>query len=205
MEELFIAWLKQYGYLILFVWSILEGETGLVMAGVLCHTGDMSYPIAVFVALLGGFTGDQVYFYIGRFNKGFIQRRLYKQRRKFALAHLLLKKYGWPIIFVQRYLYGLRTVIPVSIGITRYSSKKFALINIFSALIWATATITPAYLFGEEILTVLTFTKEHWYLALPLAGVFLSGIYAYFHQLENRLLERRNHRRGRVPLHKTVS
>lgn len=195
MEELFIGWLREYGYIILFLWSIMEGETGLVMAGVLCHTGDMSYPLAVTVAVLGGFTGDQIYFYIGRFNKGFIQRRLYTQRRKFAIAHLLLKRYGWPIIFVQRYLYGLRTVIPVSIGITKYSAKKFAFINFVSAIVWAMLTITPAYLFGEEILALLAYGKEHWYFALPLAGALVWGTCAYFHRLENRLLERRKERR----------
>ncbi len=71
MEELFIDWLKEYGYIVLFFWSIVEGEVGLVMAGVMTHTGDMNYVMSIFVAGLGGFAGDQIYFYIGRFNKGF--------------------------------------------------------------------------------------------------------------------------------------
>jgi membrane protein DedA with SNARE-associated domain len=194
MEELFLGWLKEYGYVILFLWSILEGETGLIMAGVMSHTGDMQYLLSVFVAGLGGFAGDQIYFYIGRFNKGLIQRKLHKQRRKFAIAHLLLKKYGWPIIFIQRYLYGLRTVIPMSIGITKYSAKRFALINLLSAWVWAAITITPAYIFGEEILQLVVYAKEHWYFALPLAGAFVFGITTYFHKLERRLLEKRQNR-----------
>jgi len=194
MEDLFVGWLKEYGYVILFLWSILEGETGLIMAGVMSHTGDMSYWLSVLVAGLGGFAGDQLYFYIGRFNKGLIQRKLHKQRRKFAIAHLLLKKYGWPIIFMQRYLYGLRTVIPMSIGITKYSAKRFALINLLSAWVWAAITITPAYLFGDEILKVVDFAKTHWYFALPLAAAFVFGISRYFHRLERRLLQKRRNR-----------
>ncbi|WAK01585.1 DedA family protein [Methylobacter sp. YRD-M1] len=194
MEELFIGWLKEYGYIILFLWSILEGEIGLIMAGIMSHTGDMNYFMAVFVAGLGGFAGDQIYFYIGRFNKGFIQRKLHTQRRKFAIAHLLLKKYGWPIIFMQRYMYGLRTVIPMSIGITKYSSKQFALINLLSAWVWAAITITPAYFFGAEILSILAIAKQHWYFALPLAGAFLYAIYTYFHKLEQHLLQKRQNR-----------
>lgn len=194
MEELFIGWLKEYGYIILFLWSILEGEIGLIMAGIMSHTGDMQYFMAVFVAGLGGFAGDQIYFYIGRFNKGFIQRRLHNQRRKFAIAHLLLKKYGWPIIFMQRYMYGLRTVIPMSIGITKYSSKQFALINLLSAWVWAAITITPAYFFGAEILNILAVAKQHWYFALPVAGAFLYAVYTYFHKLEQHLLQKRQNR-----------
>ena len=71
MEELFIQWLQEYGYIILFLWSILEGELGLIMAGIMCHTGHMVIPIAILVAGLGGFVGDQIYFYIGRFKKQF--------------------------------------------------------------------------------------------------------------------------------------
>ncbi len=194
MEELFFDWLKEYGYVILFAWSILEGESGLIMAGVLSHTGDMRYLLSVFVAGLGGFAGDQLYFYIGRFNKGYIQRKLHKQRRKFAIAHLLLKKYGWPIIFMQRYMYGLRTVIPISIGITKYSAKRFALINLLSAWVWAAITITPAYFFGEEILALLSIAKGHWYFSLPFAAAVIYGIHRYIDKLEQRLLHKRRNR-----------
>ncbi len=194
MEELFIGWLKDYGYSILFLWSILEGEMGLVMAGIMVHTGDMSYLMSIFIAGLGGFAGDQIYFYIGRFNKSFIHRKLHEQRRKFAIAHLLLKKYGWPIIFAQRYMYGLRTVIPMSIGITKYPGKQFAVINLLSAWAWAFITITPAYFFGAEILKLLAFAKEHWYFALPIAGAILYSVHNYFIKLEMYFLEKRRHR-----------
>jgi membrane protein DedA with SNARE-associated domain len=182
VENKFIYLMKQYGYIILFSWSILEGEMGLVMGGLLCHTGDMWVPMAIFIAGLGGFVGDQIYFYIGRYNKGYVHRKFKGQRRKFALAHLLLKKYGWPIIFVQRYMYGMRTIIPIAIGLTRYSAKSFAFINLISAWCWAAFTIIPAWYFGEEILEFLKAAKEYWYVALPLALSFIVTIYIYFHK-----------------------
>ena len=194
MEELFIGWLKEYGYVILFLWSVIEGEMGLIMGGILSHTGDLFYLLTIFIAGLGGFTGDQIYFYIGRFNKGYIQRKLHKQRRKFAIAHLLLKKYGWPIIFVQRYMYGLRTVIPMSIGITKYSGKKFAFINLISAWVWAAITVTPAYYYGAEILVLISYAKQHWYFALPLAAGFVYAVYTYFNKLEQHFLTKRKNR-----------
>jgi membrane protein DedA with SNARE-associated domain len=95
---------------------------------------------------------------------------------------------------MQRYMYGLRTVIPMSIGITKYSAKKFALINLISAWVWAAITVTPAYYYGAEILTLLATAKQHWYLALPLAGGFVYGIYAYFQKLEQHFLQKRNGR-----------
>lgn len=186
MEEKLVNLLKEYGYVILFFWSIFEGETGLVMAGVLSHTGDMNLWLSIVVAGLGGFAGDQIYFYIGRFNKHYIHKLMKKQRRKFALAHLLLKKYGWPVIFVQRYLYGLRTIIPMAIGLTRYSAKKFALINFISAFIWAAITIIPSYIFGEEILNIVNWAKNHWYYALPMALAIVASISYYFHKVTEK-------------------
>lgn len=185
LENKLIYLLKTYGYIILFVWTIMEGETGLVMAGVMAKTGDMNLYLAILVATLGGFAGDQIYFYLGRFNKKFIHKELESHRRKFALANLLLKKYGWPVIFFQRYLYGLRTIIPMSIGLTRYSAKKFAFINFLSALVWASITITLAYIFGEEILKIVNWAKHHWYYALPIAIVTVGSLYYYFHRVTN--------------------
>ena len=193
LDEKFAYLLRKYGYIILFVWGMLEGEAGLVMAGLLAHTGDMNLYIAIFVAGLGGFAGDQVYFYIGRFNKKAVLKKLISQRRKFAFAHLLLKKHGWPIIFAQRYMYGMRTIIPMSIGITRYDARKFALINLISAWAWAAITIVPVWYFGNEIMVVLHWAKEHWYLAIPIAATFGGGIIYYFNKatkkMERRMLD----------------
>jgi membrane protein DedA with SNARE-associated domain len=181
MEELLIGLLKDYGYIILFLWSILEGETGLVMAGVMVHTEDMQLFIAIAVATLGGFLGDQIYFYLGRLNRKYIHKKLKSQRRKFALATLLLRKYGWLIIFVQRYMYGLRTIIPMSIGTTQYSARNFAIINFLSAVVWASATIILAYIFGEEILQIVHYAKNHLIYILPILVLTLISIFLYFH------------------------
>jgi membrane protein DedA with SNARE-associated domain len=188
VSELFIELIKEYGYVILFLWSILEGEMGLIMGGLLSHTGDMWYPMAIFIAGLGGFVGDQIYFYIGRYNKKYISKKLRSQRRKFTIAHILLKRHGWPIIFIQRYMYGLRTVIPMSIGITRYSAKKFAFINLISAWIWAAVTIMPAYILGDKILLLLNYAHEHWYFAVPIIGAFLASIWYAFYKIEQNIL-----------------
>lgn len=174
--DLYVA---DWGYFILFFWSVLEGELGLIFAGIAAHTGHLNLYLAIFIAGLGGFVGDQIYFYIGRFNKNYMQKKLVSQRRKLALAHLLLQKYGWPIIFVQRYMYGMRTIIPISIGITRYSAIKFAIINLISAWVWAAITILLAWAFGNQILDFLNFFKHHPYI-LVVAGILLISLIIWY-------------------------
>ncbi len=173
-EENLIHLLKEYGYIILFVWSIFEGETGLVMAGVLSRTGDMNLWFSIIVAAFGGFVGDQIYFYLGRLNKKWVLEEFKAHKRKFAKARLLLKKYGGWVIFIQRFIYGMRTIIPMTIGLSGYDPKKFAIINLISAFIWASVTILPSYYFGDEILKILKYLKEHWYLAIIFVIVLWS-------------------------------
>ena len=190
LDEKFVYLLKRYGYVILCAWRMLEYEAGLIMAGLLLYTGDMNLYLAIFIAGLGGFAGDQVYFYIGRFNKASVHKKFKGQRRKFAFAHLLLKKHGWPIIFVQRYMYGMRTIIPISIGLTRYDARMFAFINLISAWCWASITIVPVWYFGNEILVVLHWAKEHWYLAIPIAVIFGGTIIYYFNKATKKVEKR---------------
>ena len=190
LEEKFVYLLRKYGYIILFAWGMLEGEAGLIIAGLLSHTGDMNLYIAIFVAGLGGFAGDQVYFYIGRFNKDYVYKKFKGQRRKFAFAHLLLKKHGWPIIFMQRYMYGMRTIIPISIGLTRYDARMFAFINLISAWCWAAFTIVPVWYFGNEIIIVLEWTKRHWYLAIPVVIILGGSLIFYFNKATQKAEKR---------------
>jgi len=185
---------KEYGYFILFGWSILEGESGLLMAGLLCHTSDMNLYLAIFIAGLGAFVGDQIYFAIGRYNKNYVLSKLVSQRRKFALAHLLLKKYGWGIIFVQRYMYGLRTIIPISIGLTKYSARDFAIINLLSAWCWASVTIVPVWYFGDEVLYVLNLAKEYWYITLLLIITLFSAIFLYI-KIKTKQIKQKNNQK----------
>jgi len=190
-EENLINLLKEYGYIILFIWSIFEGETGLVMAGVLSHTGDMNIITSIIVAALGGFTGDQIYFYLGKINKKWVLEELKAHRRKFARARLLLRKYGGWVIFIQRFLYGMRTIIPMAIGISGYDPKKYAIINFISAFIWASCTIIPSYIFGEHIINLLKWVKHHWYFGILFAVCTIALLW-YMNYREEQKERREN-------------
>jgi membrane protein DedA with SNARE-associated domain len=101
-----------------------------------------------------------------RLNKEWVLRELKAHRRKFAKAKLLLQKYGGWVIFIQRFIYGMRTIIPMTIGVLNYDPKKYAIINLISAFVWASITIIPSYIFGEEILELLKWLKHHFYIGI---------------------------------------
>lgn len=182
---------SQYAYIVLFFWCVLEGEIALILAGIMAHDEHLNLTLSILIATFGAFVGDQIYFYIGRYNKSFISSKLSSQRRKFAIANLLLKKYGWPIIFAQRYMYGLRTVIPISIGITKYNAKKFLIINLVSAFFWASITIIPSWYFGEYIWDLIALASKYWFLAIIIIAAFLFTIIYSIKKIENKMLNKR--------------
>ena len=59
------SFVQNYGYGALFLGTLLEGETVLILAGLMAHMGLMKLPLVVLVALLGSVLGDQFYFFLG--------------------------------------------------------------------------------------------------------------------------------------------
>ena len=60
-----------YGYLAVFIGTLLEGETILVAAGFAAYRGLLDLPSVVLVAIVGGTLGDQTAFQLGRW-KGMV-------------------------------------------------------------------------------------------------------------------------------------
>ena len=60
------SFIQSYGYGALFLGTLLEGETALILAGLTAHMGLMKLPLVILVALLGSFLGDQFFFFLGR-------------------------------------------------------------------------------------------------------------------------------------------
>ena len=75
LKELLFEY-KNYAYGILFVWCLLEGEIALILGGILAHEGHINLALGIFIAGLGAFCGDQFYFYIGRYNRSYIGKKL---------------------------------------------------------------------------------------------------------------------------------
>ncbi len=76
---------------------------------------------------------------------------MHKHKRKLALSHILMKKHGSWVVFLQKYVYGIKTLIPLAIGITKYDFKKFAILNLFASVVWALVVGIGSYMAGEAI------------------------------------------------------
>jgi membrane protein DedA with SNARE-associated domain len=164
MEETFSN-LTTYGYIGLFIYSLGGGFIGLIAASVLSFMGKMDLTTSISIAFLGNALGDIMLFQLTRYQKSMMMEGLRKHRRKLALSHILMKKHGDWVIFIQKFIYGLKTVVPIAIALTKYDFKKFALLNVFAAAVWALAFGLSSYYFGAVLSKFAIYISQNKWLA----------------------------------------
>jgi membrane protein DedA with SNARE-associated domain len=181
MEDTFSN-LATYGYIGLFLYSLGGGFVALVGAGVLSFMGKMDLSLSIFIAFIANALGDIMLFYMARYQKSMMMEGIRKHRRKLALSHMLMKKYGSWIILFQKFVYGIKTLIPIAIGLTKYEFKKFAILNFISAAIWALVVGFGSYYSGSALVKVAETIGEKPWIAPLILVVFGSLLWFYLSQ-----------------------
>lgn len=145
------AFLVSYGLIVVYLGVIIEGESVLIAAGFLAHQGVMN-PFAVFLAAFAGsVTGDQILFYVGRHFAG--SRLVQRQVARPLFAKVLERIHQNEVLFILsfRFIYGVRTISPIALGIARVSPALYAGLNLVSAAVWAALFTVLGYVFGQTI------------------------------------------------------
>ena len=152
----------------------------LAAAGVLSSAGELNIVLCIVIACISNFIGDSGLFLVSRYNKKEIMPYLRKQRRNLALAQILFRKYGDRIILIKKFIYGLKTLVPIAIGITKYSFLKFSVINAVSSLIWALVVGLLSYYAGDFVRGLYERIKEAPWIAPLILAAIAAIIVAYF-------------------------
>ena len=135
MEDILTS-LSTYGYIILAFYSFGGGMVALIGAGILSSMGKMDISSSILIATVANFVGDSVLFYLSQSNKQEVMGYMKKHKRKIAYTNLLMRKYGWLAVFLQKYIYGVKTLVPIVMGLTKYDFKKFVTLNFFASIVW---------------------------------------------------------------------
>jgi len=148
LEQLLIEYGPTLGYIILLIGSFVEGETVVLTAGFLSYKGYLSLPWIIVISFLGSLIADQLLFYVGRYyGPGLIERKpalKEKSKRIFDLLH----RYNVGFILSFRFIYGIRVASPLVIGASGISIKRFTILNLIAAVIWATISCFAGYMIG---------------------------------------------------------
>ncbi len=174
--------LETWGYLAVAFFSFGGSFFIVAAAGVFSYMGHMDLTLALIVAAVANFMGDNFLFYLGKYQKKEVMPYFKKHKRKLALATLIMRKYGVLAIFIQKFIYGVKTLVPISMALSKYDFKKFLFFNFFASILFVSAIGLSAYFASESIIHFFEMIKARPWLAPLFAVIVLSGLwYAMTH------------------------
>lgn len=148
------AYIQQYGdlfYLVTFIWTALEGETFVIFAALAAQKGLLNIWMLFLAAWWGSFCGDQVYFFLGRKFGTRILARYPKIKPKTEWALKAIEKYHVIFILSYRFMYGVRNVSGLAVGLSSLTWRRFAILNLIAAFVWSASFCGAGYLFGNAL------------------------------------------------------
>ncbi|MCX7672625.1 MAG: DedA family protein [Thiobacillaceae bacterium] len=165
----------RYGLPVVFLGALLEGETVLLIAGFAAHRGYLDFGAVVAVAWAGAVLGDQFYFWLGRRHGRALLARWPSRAAAVQRALALIERHPRKIVLAMRFAWGLRTALPIAIGLSRMPRLRFFWLNLVSAALWAPAVAGAGWVFGELLTRHLGDLQrmEHWAIA-ALAAAMLT-------------------------------
>lgn len=206
MLDFLIGFFTDYGYIAVFGILILCGfglpvpeDITLVSGGVISGL-DLANPHTMcVVGLAGVLIGDSTMFLAGRIFGYRIQRirtfRKILSPRRFSHIQRQFKKYGLSLLFVARFLPGLRSPIFLVAGMSRrISYLTFILMDGIAALISVPVWVYLGYFFADNLDLLMEYVKDvqsmiYLLLGLILLVVVIIYLKKRFHSKLNKFSE----------------
>lgn len=176
------AYIAKYGYIGIFVGTFLEGETTVLLGGIFSRLGYMNILMVMFYAFAGTLAGDCTFFAIGRSFGRSITDRFEFIRNKVPLANKVIKRYGNFIIFIIRFLVGIRAVVLILLGCTNMKVGRFLMFSVLNSVCWSILVGLVGYLFGSVVFVFLDDIKKYETIIVPVVlGLVVVFILMYRH------------------------
>jgi membrane protein DedA with SNARE-associated domain len=160
-------------------------DISLIAAGYMAHVNVVNVHTAFLVCFLAVLGGDTLAFLLGRYFGARVLAAPYFKRiftpRKQMRVRAYFRKYGSKVIFVGRFLPGLRFSIYFSAGTLRVKPAVFLIYDTLAALLSVPTLVYLAWIFGEHIDRVAAWARrsEYGILAVTAAVVGLLVIKGY--------------------------
>jgi membrane protein DedA with SNARE-associated domain len=163
-----------YGYIALFIGCFFEGETSLIAGSFAAHSGMLGIVPVFIVAYISTQCSDWLWFITGRKQGLKILSRKPKWEKKYERIDKVFKKHPAAILLGYRFIYGLRIIIPMGIGMSTIPVRKFFVFSQISTFIWASILCCAGYFFGAII--EANFKKVEQYEVEILIGLIVAGL-----------------------------
>lgn len=141
---------KTFGYLLVFLGMIIEGDAVLFTAAFLTRTNNFDLGDMFLVVLSGSFVGDILWYHLGLKLNNY-QKLAFLRAWMDKISKPLdpqLHKRPFKIIFISKFLYGLHHAILMRAGNLKFPVKKFMQIDATAIVAWIMIVGGLGYLSG---------------------------------------------------------
>ncbi|WP_343215302.1 DedA family protein [Dokdonella sp.] len=192
MLDFLVRLFTENGYLSVFVVLMICGfglpipeDISLVAGGVMSGLGYANVHTMCAVAIVGILAGDVLMFVLGRiYGERALRLRWVAYLltpRRYAMVQAKFSRYGNRLMFIARFLPGLRSPIYLTAGMTRrVSFMRFFLLDTFAALISAPIWVYLGYYGAKNHEWLLTWLDRGKIIVMLVAALILFFVARYF-------------------------
>jgi membrane protein DedA with SNARE-associated domain len=129
----------------------VEGEMAVFFAGYLCRSGMMRLEFVMLCAFFGTLITEQCLFFVGRIYGVELLKKFPQIAKKSQKVINFLKQYDAAFIFGSRFIYGIRNISPIIIGMAEIPPLKFSSLNVPAAFVWSIVVAGAGYVFADAV------------------------------------------------------
>ncbi len=176
-----------WGYIVVFIGVLIEGEITLIIAGILAHIGAFTFGEAYIVALVGGMSKTLLGYKIGR-----VLRKKYSKSRIFRYivrkVRMLLPKFDekpfWSV-FISKFIFGLNNFVLIYSGFIKVRRSTYIKAEIISNSVWSFLALGLGYIFSIAALEISHDIRKFMllFLAFLISFIILQKIMQFFIEL----------------------
>jgi membrane protein DedA with SNARE-associated domain len=184
---------QTYGYPIVVLGTMLQGEAVLLIFGFMAHQGYLSVWAVAALAALAAVAGDTTYFGLGQvYGERFLRLLPAGLQAPVHWARRLVDRHPNKVLLIMRFFFGTRIVLPVVCGMSNIRITKFLAFNIPTACLWSSIFVGAGFLFGVAADAVI---KQLEHFELWLVGL-LAVLALTYHWIASRLQAGNNEQNG---------
>ena len=151
--HLFISFVethRYWGYVLLFLTMLVEGELFLAAAGMLARLHAFDFFDAFIFAFGGVLTGDILWYSAGRYFNHHHSHNRYINAVIDKVKHFLpgIEKNPFHVIFLSKFIYGLNHSTIFVLGYLKTEFWHFFRIQFWTSFLWSTIFLAVGYIFG---------------------------------------------------------
>lgn len=147
LENLIQTW----GLPALFAGGVFEGDTVAMLGGALAHRGHLGFWAAAGTVGAGAALADQLWFHLARAHRerAFI-RRIAARPAAMRVMALVARR---PVLAIVgfRFVWGMRTIGPVALGVSEVPGGLYVALNLMSVAVWAVLMTGLGYGAGRAV------------------------------------------------------